>query len=372
VKTRDAVLLYQDTQKDTATMTKDLDIVEPISALEIEVECTNGATSNKGNFISDIVTKVEVVDGSEVLESLNMFQLEALHFIKTGKTPALFPSEWAGGKQRHNASLFFGRYLWDPNYALNAQKFANPQLKVTFNKAAIRAAGADGFASGDNILLSVIAKVFEDRAAPDRFLMQKQIDSFLSAASGDKRIDLPIDYVYRMLLLRLYKQESDIDEVISDVKITCDTDKFIPINRKVKQLDADAQARFGRSVLKHDIFCSHQETVRLLHNKEPDMRPFYQSSTVPDIIGIDWQWSNAMKLNMYDHAGAADTTDRKLTGVEEGHALHATLPICFGRPDVPEDWFSPAEFKKIELVLTQAAAGVGAACEVAVEQVRTQ
>ena len=116
MKYRQNVQLYQETQKDTATKILDLDLPDPISALEIEVECTNGATSNKGNFISDIVTKLEVVDGAEVFYSVNMAQLQALQFFKTGKMPVMFPSEWGGGGQREQGWILFGRYLNDPEY----------------------------------------------------------------------------------------------------------------------------------------------------------------------------------------------------------------------------------------------------------------
>lgn len=194
MKTRDAVLLYQEAQADTATKILDIDLADPISAFYIEVECTNGATSNKGNFISDIVTKIEVVDGSEVLHSLNMFQEEAICFYKTGKVPVLFPSEWGGGIQRHGVHLLFGHYLWDPTLCFVPTSYKNPQLKVTFNKAAIRAAGATGFADATNIKLTVVAKVIEEGASPMGFLMQKQIESFTSSTSGDKRIELPTDY----------------------------------------------------------------------------------------------------------------------------------------------------------------------------------
>jgi len=370
MKTRDAVLEYQDTQKDTATKTKDIDLKEAVSALEIEVECTNGATSNKGNYISDIVTKVEVVDGSEVLESMNMSQLEALHFYKTGKMPCLFPSEWGGGIQRHNAYLLFGRYLWDRDYAFDPTKFKNPQVKVTFNKAAIRAAAGDGFATGDNIKLTLVAKVFEDVPAPAQFLMQKQIENFTSAGSGEKRIDLPTDYPYRMLLLRFWKQASDIEEIITDAKLTCDTDKFIPFNRKVKQLDAEAFNQFGAGRLKHDIVTQHDQNVRLLFNKEPDCRFYENTLALFNIVHVNYQWSSQLHTDIGTHAGVADATDRKYTLVEEGHALHATLPIPFGRPFYPEDWFPAKDFGKIELVLTQLVAD--AVCEVLGEQVRPQ
>jgi len=370
MKTRDAVLHYQRTTKDTESVTIDLDLVEPISALEIEIQCTNGATSNKGNYISDILTKVEVVDGSEVLEGLNMSQLEAMHFYKTGKMPCIFPSEWPGGVQRHNATLFFGRHLWDRDYAFNCKSFKNPQLKLTFNKAAIRAAGATGFASGDNILLTAVAKVFADLPAPSEFLMQKQIENFTSASSGEKRIELPTDYVYRMILARFWKQLSDIDEIITDIKLTCDTDAFIPFNRKTKQLDAFAFSLFGHGSIKHDVYVAHQIAFRLIFNKEPNMLALVDEDNLFDILGSTYSWSSEGKFELATHAGVADSTDRKITMIEMGHAPHAILPILFGRLNEKGDWFDPTPYKKLELVLTQAVAD--AVCEIAGEQVRRQ
>lgn len=368
MKVRDAVLEYQKTVTDASTTIIDLDVPDPISALEIEVECTNGATSNEDNFISDIVTKIEVVDGSDVLASLNMFHLEALQFYKTGKTPALFPSEWASGSQRHNAMLLFGRYLWDPVYALVPKNYRNPQLKITMNKAAIRAASATGFASGDNIKLSVIAKLAEEGLSPSAFLMQKEINSFVSAASGDKRIDLPTDYPYRLALLRLWIEGSDIDEVISDLKLTCDTDKYIPFNRKVKQLDAVAQGMFGLCRLKHDFFRGGSFTARTLTNKEPWVTGFVKTPGTPRVI-VPWaQWSSTYNGELYDMAGALDGTARQITAMEEGHALHSTLPVIFGRILDPETWFDATKYGKIELVLTQAT--VSGDCEIVLEQVR--
>jgi hypothetical protein len=366
MRTRDAVIEYQKTLDDSGTMIKDLDIVDPVSALSLEFEATNGTTSNKGNFISDVITKIEVVDGSQVLYGVNLSQLEALHQYKLGKTPVMFPSEWASGKQRHACLLMFGRHLWDREYGMDFTRYRNPQLKITSNLAAVRAVAADtAFATG-TLKGTIVAKVMEDVTKPAKYLRAKEIDSFSSAASGDKRVELVYDYPYRLLLLRAHISESDINEVITDFKLTCDTDKFILFNRKVQQLDAEAFALFGAGRIKHDIFCSHQDTVRLMFNKEPDMRPFYQSSTTPSIVGIDWQWSSAMKLNIYDAAAAADTTDRKYTMVEEGHSIHATLPVPFGEMDRPESWFDPKPFKKIEAVLTQAVAS--AVCQVVLEQ----
>lgn len=353
---RDGVILYQQTEKDTATEIQDINIADPISAFYIEVECTNGATSNKGNFISDIVTKVEVVDGAETLQSLNFSELEILHLLKTGRVPTMFPSEWPGGGQRHGAYLLFGSRLWDPLYNFDPTKYKNPQIKVTFNKAAIRAAGGEGFADADNIKLTLIAKIMQGVPAAAQFLMAKEIDSFTSAGTGDKRIDLPVDYPYALLLFRMWLQGYDTNEIVSNLKITCDTDKYIPLDRKVQQLDAEtAHLTYGE--IKHDMFFGHGDSIRLLFNKEPFVTPYAQLPGTPRMFNLTAQWSSLLsEVEVYAHNGSLDTTDRKVTAWERGHALHACLPVFFGRPWVPEEYFNAPGYKKVEAVFTQGTA----------------
>ena len=170
-----------------------LDIQDPISAIALDIGCTNGSTYNKGNFISDIVTKIEIVDGSEVLASANMKELQALQFFKTGKMPRMMLSEWGGGGTWESVMLLFGRRLWDQMYAFDPTVYRNPQLKVTFNKAAIAAASDTvAFATGDNIKISAVAKIMENPLSrPAKFLMPKQIVSWTSSTSGDRRLSSP-------------------------------------------------------------------------------------------------------------------------------------------------------------------------------------
>lgn len=367
---RDAVLEYQKVLDNVGTFIKDLDVTDPVTALYLEFEATNETTSNKGNFLSDILTKVEIVDGSEVLYGLTLAELEALHFYKLGKTPTLFPSEWGSGIQRHGCFLMFGKYLGDQEYAMDFNRFKNPQLKITTNIAAIRAIGSNvGFATG-TIKASIIAKVMEEAPPPAQYLMAKELLSFTSSSSSgaEERKELPLDYIYRMLMTRHWVQLSDIDEVTSNLKLTVDADKFIAFNRKVKQMDAEAFAIFGEGRVKHDIFTQHQAAWRMLFNKEPNYTPLSWEDATPEIIGNRYLWSSEGKLDITDNGGTAITSDMKISGVEGGHALHATLPIPMGLMNDPSTWFNPTPYKKLELVFTSG--GTAGACAVVAEQVR--
>jgi len=370
MRTRDAVLLYQETQSsDASTKTIDLDLVDPVSAIYIEAEATNGTDSNEDNWISDVITKIEVVDGSEVLASLTGHELEAMHFYKLGRQPVLYPSEWASGTQRHGAYLLFGRELWDRLFAINFTVFHNPQLKITWNLAAVRAVSATtAFATG-TLKLTVIAKVMEEFSAPGRYLMDKKLLSFTSSSTSgaEERKELPVDLPYRMLMTRHYVEGSDIDEVSSDLKLTADADKYIAFDRKVKQLDAEAEARWGQLMLSHNVLRASGGTVRGLTNKETRYAFFPSISTQFTDFVYTLMFSGAVKLET-QVAGGGGAGTRRLWGTEWGHALYGTLPILFGDPSDPDTWFDPTSVRKLELIFTSG--GTAGSCEVVSEQVR--
>lgn len=370
MRTRDAVLQYQKTLDDAGTLIEPINLTDPVSAFYLEFQATNGSTSNKNNFISDVITKIEIVDGSEVIYSANLFELEALHFYKLGYPPVLAPSEWASTAQKHACLLMFGNTLWDPNYAVDFTRYKNPQLKITSNLAAVRAVSATtAFATG-TLKASIIAKTMEETPAPGKFLMARQIEAFTSAASGEKRIELPTDRTYRMALMRAYIEGSDIDAVITDLKHTLDTDKYITFNRKVQQLDAETFARFGQITYKHGMFQNDADVIRVLPNKSLHFAGNYYADDAGLMVGAAPTASSDITLTLFSATAVAVTADTQVSAAITGHALHATLPVIFGNPESPSTWFDPTTFNKSEFVLTQGTAN--AVVSILLEQVRTQ
>jgi len=367
MRTRDTVLEYQKVLDDAGTLSKDLDIVDPVSALDIEVEATNGSLGNKSNYLSDVITKIEIVDGSEVLYSCNLAQLQALQFFKTGKAPVMFYSEHASGAQRGNVRLLFGRHLWDTDYAFNGKAFRNPQIKITSNLAAVRAVSAtDAFTTG-SLLLSIAAKVMEGQTPPGQYLMTKEINSWTSGTSGDKRVELPTDKAWRMLLLRYWLQGQDCDTACSNLKLTADADKYVMLNRTTKQLDAEAYAQFGGIVWQHNIYRCNAATVRTVLTKEPRVLPVTLQISPYRFFGIPYAWNAQYALRVYDNTPTPVTTDEDIWTLQEGHQLHSVIPVVFGKLDDPASWFDPTGYGKIEAVLSEAAATAASVC---LEQVR--
>lgn len=366
-KARDAVLVYQETQSsDKSTKTIDLDIVDPISALCFEFDATNGTTNNQNNPLHRCVTKIEVVDGSDVICSMSFEEAQALQFYKTGKQPQLRLDEGPSAGSPIGCAILFGRYLYDQEYALNLARFKNPQLKISWDLTKIRAVAADtAFATG-TFKISAWAKVMEGLSAPANYLMDKKVDEWTGGSSGDKRRELPLDYAYRMIMLRSYYQGDDIDETTSKLKLTCDADKFIAFERYVKQFDAEMAQQFGDVVVWKRGHYAHNDTVWLPINKEPQVR--FSIAKMGYVAAYGWCWSGQFGAFVADASGSAYMTDNRIDLLIEGHALHATLPIPMGDLTRPETWFDPTQYRKVELICTEGSDAAEQA--IIIEQVR--
>ncbi|MHC4397646.1 MAG: hypothetical protein ACYS1A_18540, partial [Planctomycetota bacterium] len=162
LKTRLRVLKDEASINDSDTITLDINITKPISAFTILYEATNGATSCVDHELHDDVSKIEVVDGTDVKTSLSMIEMQALNFFETGKLPFQQLTEAAAGVQKEMAIIHFGRFLNDPDYYIDPTKFDNLQLQLVH---ALTVSATAGFATGTG-KYTVIAHIMEDGYGP--------------------------------------------------------------------------------------------------------------------------------------------------------------------------------------------------------------
>ena len=362
---RDVELYYEQTLDDVGTKIIELRTAEPISAIRLDFKGTNGATSNKDNRLNDVITKIELVDGSDHLLSLSLKEAQALEFRRTGKMPFIRVGESASGSNEEQVLLLFGRYLWDPEIYADLSKFRNPQLKITTNIAAVRAAGVDGFLSG-SLKVTIDLLVIEEGAAEAvGFMMAKKIYGFTSATSGDERVELPSDYPFVGLLLRAYTAGNDVDENISELKIDCDMGKFIPIDKHVKDIYKAEEQDIGPAELHYYIFRKNGETVTHDLNHDPIVA---LGPTFTDrIASVGYSWSSRFSLFLINSAGAAITAEELIQLIVKGSCPHSTIHLPFGLRGDPATYFDPTKYVDIDLVLTQKAAST---VSVVLEQLR--
>lgn len=349
---RDILILDDKTVDNSGTHTQDITIQEPITELTIDMEIKNDTSIVHDEPVEKAISKIELVDGGEVFWSLTGQEAVAAACFDVGHWPTHRYQEGLSQMQRITIPMRFGRWLGDPLFAYTPSKLDNPQLKVTWAKAS-------GHLSG-SVTLGVWAKIMEDLAAPANCLFWKGVESFTSAASGDKDVKLPHDYPYRRMLIRAYKSDTIPTNIVTNFKLDCDMGKFVPFNLNVKEFRYLMQNFFGPYELKkmdHVSQNSYHQTW---------MAGDTFASMAHESVG---QYANAWATGsiMYQQTESV-TADMRAEVLIWGYMPHSCFAHQFGLPEVPETWFPTRDYGEEILWLTQGAAS--ATVSVAVQQPR--
>jgi len=368
MKYRDVYLMKAESVNDSQTKTIDLDITDPITALIIIYQADNGSTSNQGVHIHDDVDKIEVIDGSEVLFSLSGIQTQLLDFYGLGKMPMQILTEKGGATQYEMFIVPFGRWIGDPEYYLNPKAFVNPQLKLTHS---FTISSTAGFATG-TAKVTVIAKIIEEGAAGTRGLLKAtEIHSWTTAASGDEPVNLPVDYPYRLLIARAFESGTALDSSITNLKLSFDTDKYVPFNVSVSDLLKLNELWFGHAILSKELKRTNDDTVYSLLAEPRDW-------VVHSRQDLDFATADALSAGVFtlsvtktttSPSIAAETADVPLGMWVKGTGLYHSVAWPFGDLNKPDDWLNPVGYKSAKLSVTQGNAG--AAASIVLQQLKT-
>lgn len=354
---------------DSGVYTVDIETADPITELWVNFGATNGATSNKNAPIPRVISKIEIVDGANVIYSLDGELAHALYLYQTGKMPELSIIEEGALNQYASFPIRFGRYLNDPEVALIPAKFRNLQLKVTWDLAAVNVVGATGFLTG-SAQLWVIARVMEDlAAAPSVYMMSKAHANFVAAASGDERIDLPGDYPYALVMIRAFDPvtATDMADVITNAKLSLDHDKDIPFDihtgdwislqrQEYGDVEVSIYSKGATAVAREDFVGSEDgASVDVIS---------------PDCVGgVAALTSGQLTPRYSDYAGAAVVGDVVSFLRIHGQCLFNTLVHKFGKLEDPATYLNAPGYGDIKLILTQGNAG--ATVDVVLSQLRS-
>jgi len=171
------------------------------------------------------ITRIELVDGSDVLFSMNGGQAAGLNIYDRE-----CPTYWNGININANEvfswyGIDFGRWLYDEMLALDPSRFNNLQLRVTVNPALCEV----GCASGD---LAVYADVFDEQVpTPSGFLMSKEHYSSVMGQTGAYQyVDLPTDFPIRKLIVQGYRAEKEPWLQVAEVRLDEENVKRIPLD----------------------------------------------------------------------------------------------------------------------------------------------
>lgn len=309
-----------------ASGTKTIDITgkDIISRIEVKFGALNA-----GNTVSDHpaanITRLELVDGSDILFSLTGKCAQALDFYNTGKEIWNAISGHIGAYQECIVAINFGRYLWDPDLAFDPTKFTNPQLKISFNRSAAMAACVAASCKVDSFIFDELVPT------PAGFLMTKEHYTYSPDASAFEHIELPRDYVLRRMALQTLTLDSDVGGLISQFKLSEDNDKRIPF-------DTTFMEEYRRYVGKYGFYTEYIYT----HSDPTPVTIFVTPGMVAFGWAIDITAGSTQVVTPLEGCavGFKSSAGGPMVHAKiSGYLPHAVWDFPFGQQQIIEDWY---------------------------------
>lgn len=351
---RKTAILEQESATTAATKTVDIDLSEIISRIQVKFNSTNNGHDATDHFAKQ-VSKVELVDGSDVLFSLSGQQIEALMFYNYGRGRNYELEYRNDCENRMVLDVLFGRYLYDPLLALDPKKFSNPQIKVTHNLAS-------GGSAPDAATLEIFADVFDEKVpSPIGFLMQKEWYSWTTpSAAANEYIDLPNDHIIKRIGIVGYKADLWWDNIFSEIELDEENKKRLPWSIDAYDLMQLAITKYGQ----------YHETLVGTGPSVADHTWFVTPTEVPaPMISVIGDPSNAY-IAAERTGGYIELTIAAVSAFRAfiaGTIPHGMIPLDCGIQANHDDWYDVTKKGKVKL---RVKAGGTASAYIVLEQLR--
>lgn len=357
---RKSYIASRETLNDSGEKTWDVGVTDPITMFWVEIRNTNGATSNIDNWVAECVSSIEVIDGSEVLFSLDGQEALAYGCYALGRMPYQLVEEQGGNTQNLSIPILFGRYIGDTEYSFDPKRFKNPQVRINWNFATNTAVGATGFVSGSG-RATILAEIMEGAPNPRAYISAREQKTWTTASSGIEYTDLPTDYPYLAVMVGARKAATATFSTVSNLKLHGDQEKVVFFDMRMSDLIRYSSQFFGPFSYDHRLLVSDNTTVYFLIKQEEAVQFLCQN--LDDVV---FRYVNSAhgegKLYM-DSAGSAETTDRLVDVSVSGWCPLNFVWIPFGDMQKQDEWLKANVFKNLKLEATQGSAdGTGYIC----------
>lgn len=352
---RIASMLAEENATTPATKTIDVDLAKPISRITIKMRALNGNSDPVAHPVK-MLSKVELVDGSNVLFALSGLEARALNYYERGFLPADLVTYANDTYCSALVEINFGRYLWDEQLAFDAKKFTNPQLRISHNLAL-------GGSTPDAATLEVIAHAFDEKVpTPTGFLMSKEQLSYSFGAATKEKIDLATDLPYRFLILQSLAAGLAPWQLYHQIKLSEDNDARVVINDELTTaligLLKD-NPRIREYILTYDL-----GSAQLAY-----CTPTYLTALAA--MALDSADATIFATQSYGGLLTLTGEASQLTQfLVEGLLPHGAMAIPFGKKDTIEDWYDVSKVGALNMTVTSGTGASGQTCQIVSQQYR--
>lgn len=358
MKYRTAELLSATDLEASGTKVIDININDPISRIDFLFKTTK-STHGMSSYTHKNITKIEIVDGSDALFSMDGGQAQALG-IYDRKAPTMQHGQHLSACSEFDTyPIDFGRHLWDELLAFDPKRFNNPQLKITYDEDV-----ADTGVSANEAV--VVAHCFDEKEiAPIGFLMGKEHWGTTMPADGTyEYVDLPTDYPIRQLLIQGYRSAYEPWDVIEDARLSEDN-----LKRTIWDWNIERYYRMMKG-----IWTPVKEQIQgVAANGGGNV--FYVTPTdyytIPELIGVG---ASDIYINTWGRGGyfAPYTSETTVFfgGMILGYLPNHCIQFPFGNQEDIDDWYDVTQKGSVQLRLESGSSGTNGEGAVVLQQLR--
>ena len=337
----------------------DINLTDPISRIRIGFEAlqASSAAGSTAHWAKGI-KKVELMDGSDVLFSLDGEELYGAQFFHNKKEPSDWLHYLNGSYSHVSLLLDFGRFLYDPELALDPKRFSNLQLKIESQMAY-------GGAVPTACKMEIFASLFDEKMiSPVGFLQTKRVKQYTMAASSHEYTDLPTDYKLRKLMVRALVPGTELTQTLDNIKLSEDHDKRVIVDAppdKIVRLYADENCQYREGMYgqndgsNHAYHCTPSDRGQVAANRwAATTGPYFSTYGV---VGQQF--------------GLCGSSTSNWNALVSGYCPMSMVSIPMGDEKDIEDWFDPMGLKNLRLdILTSASGATPYLCNIIAQQFR--
>lgn len=353
---------------DAATFTHRLPRRGCLSSILLKAACTNGATSGRGVNIHNVVDQIQVIgDGSYVLYNAFPQEIEKMQEILLGHPFPIEESQAASAVQRGTYQINFGRYMEDPEFYLPLGAFNDVELRVTFSPTIAADAGFTTQTTTFDVILVWLSEPLPSYLGT---LVTKSTVNFTSAASGIDSRELNRGFPLRFVNVFAYEAAIEDGVDITHIQISRDNQTFDFIDMDWLEAIDYQQVSFG-------LYVPHRARLLLTNNESWASRiGRINSVSIHERTAVDTTGDVLIAARADTIAGdtltfdignvdvtagsetiTASSADSAIDIEVSGQGVGYDYLHVFGDLFVPDTWLDTSQVSRLDLDLTQAAAG---------------
>ena len=334
---------------------KEVDLISRLTLQWIVTKSKNAMDS----YAHKDITKIELVDGSDVLFSLDGGQCQALNIYDRKVGTMNHGQAYSGNSQRSVYGLDFGRFLNDPEFALDPKRYKAPQLRVTYNEAV-----SDTGVTANS--LEVWADVMEDaRQMPSGFLSAREHINYTPGSSGSyENVELPTDEVIRRMLIQGYYAGYEPWYQLSEARLGIDNDKRVLFD---VDLEKYHQLRKGIDLCVEETLQGAADGSGVASYCTPT--DYYGLINITNVGGSDV----AYYVNSWQRGGVftvVSASSMPFMANVKGWCPNHCFNFPFGLEDTPESWLNPTGMGSLRLRLKAYTGGSSGSAAVVLQTIR--